>query len=106
MKNKNPAEAVKAFNKKNKPIMIFIQVNKKLNKLQAEEATKLWATSLYNAHHEVNRYMVDDHQAIFMINDGSKAWEIKDFLVKQKNCDLVTIDQEKYSGEYSENSEL
>lgn len=106
MKNKNPAEAVKMFNNKNKPMMIFVQVNKKLNKFEAEDATKLWATSLYNAHYEVNRFMVSDNEAIFMINDGSKSWEIKDFLIQQKNCDLVTIDQDKYPGKYAEKSDL
>ncbi|RNA00676.1 LDLR chaperone boca [Brachionus plicatilis] len=106
LKSGNPGEAVKMFNKKNKPMMIFVEVNKKLNKLQAEEKTKLWATSLFNAHYEVNRFMVDDHQAIFMINDGSKSWEIKDYLIQQKDCNLVTIDQDKYPGKYADKSEL
>lgn len=33
-----------------------------------------------------------------MINDGYLAWEIKDFLVKQDQCEEVTIDQEKFDG--------
>jgi hypothetical protein len=36
-----------------------------------------------------------------MIKDGSYAWEIKDFLIKQERCEEVTIDQEKYAGLHS-----
>ncbi|CAF0772000.1 unnamed protein product [Brachionus calyciflorus] len=104
--SKNAAESVKAFNKKNKPLMIFVEIRKSLSKLEAEDASKIWSTALFNAHYEVNRYMIDDHQAIFMVNDGSKAWEIKDYLVQQKDCLQVTIDQEKYPGLHIQKSEL
>jgi hypothetical protein len=33
-----------------------------------------------------------------MINDGSLAWEIKDFLVKQNECEDVSIDKETFDG--------
>ncbi len=33
-----------------------------------------------------------------MIKDGSKAWEIKDFLVTQERCELVTIEGKDYYG--------
>jgi hypothetical protein len=41
---------------------------------------------------------MDEKQAIFMINDGAVAWEIKDFLIKQERCLEVTIDSETFPG--------
>jgi len=33
-----------------------------------------------------------------MLKDGAKAWEIKDFLVKQDRCEVVSIDNQDYPG--------
>ena len=33
-----------------------------------------------------------------MLKDGAKAWEVKDFLVSQENCELVTIEGKDYYG--------
>ena len=33
-----------------------------------------------------------------MLKDGSKAWEIKDFLVTQDRCEVVTIEGKDYYG--------
>jgi hypothetical protein len=33
-----------------------------------------------------------------MIKDGSRAWEIKDYLVKQSKCEDVTIENQVYDG--------
>lgn len=33
-----------------------------------------------------------------MIKDGSKAWEIKNFLVTQERCEEVTIEGKNYPG--------
>ena len=33
-----------------------------------------------------------------MLNDGAKAYEVKNFLVTQDNCDVVTIEQRDYPG--------
>lgn len=45
--------------------------------------------------------MVDDSRVIFMMKDGSKAWEIKDYLVTQDRCEEVTIEQQIYYGKAS-----
>jgi hypothetical protein len=37
-------------------------------------------------------------RVIFMLTDGSKAWEVKDFLVQQDNCEEVTIEGKNYPG--------
>jgi hypothetical protein len=55
------------------------------------------------------RYMVEEDKAIFMVKDGSVAWEVKDFLIKQERCLEVTIENERYVGLHNsskENAEL
>lgn len=37
-------------------------------------------------------------RAIFMLRDGSYAWEIKDFLVNQDRCAEVTLEGQMYPG--------
>lgn len=37
-------------------------------------------------------------RAIFMLRDGSYAWEIKDFLVGQDRCADVTLEGQVYPG--------
>ena len=36
------------------------------------------------------------------LQDGSIAWEAKDFLVEQEECLEVTIEQKTYYGKYTE----
>ena len=43
-------------------------------------------------------YIVEDNKAIFMLKDGSKAWQVKDFLIQQERCQQVVIDDETYAG--------
>lgn len=49
--------------------------------------------------------MVDDNRAIFMFKDGSQAWEAKDFILTQKDCDQVTLENKVYHGQYSDNKQ-
>jgi hypothetical protein len=49
--------------------------------------------------------MVDDDRAIFMVKDGSRAWEVKDYLINQERCLEVTIDNEKYMGLHNNSKE-
>ena len=42
--------------------------------------------------------MVSDNRAIFLLQDGSTAWDIKDFLVKQPECESVEFDNQKFPG--------
>ena len=46
----------------------------------------------------VFRYVVGANRVLFMLKDGAKAWEIKDFLVQQDRCELVTIESQDYPG--------
>ena len=44
------------------------------------------------------RYVVGDNRVLFMLKDGSKAWEIKDYLTTQDQCEMVTIEGRDYFG--------
>lgn len=42
--------------------------------------------------------MVGSNRVIFMLRDGSMAWEIKDFLVSQERCVDVTVEGQVFPG--------
>ncbi len=44
------------------------------------------------------RFVVGSNRAIFMLRDGSYAWEIKDFLVAQDRCEDVTVEGQVFPG--------
>lgn len=44
------------------------------------------------------RFVVGSNRAIFMLRDGSVAWEIKDFLVSQERCVDVTVEGQVFPG--------
>lgn len=44
------------------------------------------------------RYIVDDSRVLFLLQDGSQAYEVKDFLVQQDRCQEVTIDNRPFYG--------
>ena len=41
------------------------------------------------------------NRVLLMLKDGSKAWEVKDFLVQQDRCEVVTIEGKDYPGKGS-----
>lgn len=45
-----------------------------------------------------SRFIVGSDRAIFMLRDGSYAWEIKDFLIGQDRCADVTLEGQVYHG--------
>ena len=51
-----------------------------------------------SVHLFVLRYVVGSNRVLFMLKDGAKAWEIKDFLVRQDRCEVVTIENQDYPG--------
>lgn len=44
------------------------------------------------------RFVVGSNRVIFMLRDGSYAWEIKDFLVAQDRCEDVTVEGQVFPG--------
>ena len=41
--------------------------------------------------------MADD-RVLFMVKDGSLAWDVKDFLITQSDCKLVEFDNQQFPG--------
>jgi len=96
----NP-EALLRMSKKGKSLMMFATVTGKPNKVELEEVTKIWQTSLMNNHIPSERFVIDERRVIFMFKDGSLAWEAKDFIIEQERCAEVTIENKSYPGKHS-----
>jgi len=47
------------------------------------------------------RYVVASNRVLLMLKDGSQAWQVKDFLVEQDRCEVVTIEGKDYPGKGS-----
>ncbi|XP_061185415.1 LDLR chaperone boca-like [Saccostrea echinata] len=94
----NNPELMLQASKKGRTLMMFATVSGDPTEKETEQITQLWQTSLFNANYEVQRYVVSSNRVIFMIKDGSKAWEIKDFLITQDRCEEVTIEGKNYPG--------
>lgn len=103
LKFDNPEDILKA-SKKGRTLMTFVTTYGK-NKQETEEITALWQSSLQNSHIVAERYLIDDNRAIFMFKDGALAWEAKDYLVQQEFCDVVTIENKPYYGQFSPNKD-
>ncbi|XP_038079159.1 LRP chaperone MESD-like [Patiria miniata] len=96
----NPESALK-LTKKGKTLMLFVTVSGNPTEEETETITNQWQSMLFNAHYNFKRYPVSSNRAIFLLTDGSLAWEIKDFLIEQDRCDEVTIDSQVYYGKGS-----
>jgi hypothetical protein len=44
------------------------------------------------------RYVVDDRRVLFLLQDGSQTYDVKDYLIQQDRCEEVTIDNRPYYG--------
>ncbi|XP_014392406.1 PREDICTED: LDLR chaperone MESD isoform X3 [Myotis brandtii] len=91
-------ESILKMTKKGKTLMMFVTVSGSPSEKETEEITSLWQGSLFNANYDVQRFIVGSDRAIFMLRDGSYAWEIKDFLVSQDRCADVTLEGQVYPG--------
>lgn len=125
----NPENVLKA-SKKGRTVMAFVTVSENPSRLETEEITKVWQTSLWNANIQaekwvsfwktlwfrysnisseirqirfIRRYMIDDNRAIFMFKDGSQSWEAKDFLLQQERCESVSLENKVFPGKGSPN---
>ncbi|XP_072475338.1 LRP chaperone MESD [Notamacropus eugenii] len=91
-------ESILKMTKKGKTLMMFATVSGNPTEKETEEITSLWQGSLFNANYDVQRFIVGSDRAIFMLRDGSYAWEIKDFLISQERCADVTLEGQVYPG--------
>lgn len=41
---------------------------------------------------------MEDDRLMFMFKDGSRAWEGRDFLLKQENCKEITLEGQSIKG--------
>ncbi|TDH16755.1 hypothetical protein EPR50_G00001270 [Perca flavescens] len=92
-----PEELLK-MSKKGKTLMVFATVSGDPTEKETEEITGLWQGSLFNANYDIQRFVVGSNRAIFMLRDGSLAWEVKDFLVGQERCADVTVEGQVFPG--------
>ncbi|XP_066492176.1 LRP chaperone MESD [Tiliqua scincoides] len=91
-------ESILKMTKKGKTLMMFVTVSGDPTEKETEQITNLWQGSLFNANYDVQRFIVGPNRAIFMLRDGSYAWEIKDFLINQERCLDVTVEGQVYPG--------
>uniref|UniRef100_A0A3P9HR82 LRP chaperone MESD n=1 Tax=Oryzias latipes TaxID=8090 RepID=A0A3P9HR82_ORYLA len=92
-----PEELLK-MSKKGRTLMVFATVSGDPTEKETEEITGLWQGSLFNANYDLQRFVVGSNRVIFMLRDGSLAWEVKDFLVGQDRCAEVTVEGQVFPG--------
>ncbi|KAG7220827.1 hypothetical protein INR49_031566 [Caranx melampygus] len=92
-----PEELLK-MSKKGRTLMVFATVSGDPTEKETEEITGLWQGSLFNANFDVQRFVVGSNRVIFMLRDGSLAWEVKDFLIAQERCVDVTVEGQVFHG--------
>ncbi|XP_072321635.1 LRP chaperone MESD [Eucyclogobius newberryi] len=90
------------LSKKGRTLMVFATVSGEPSEKETEEVTGLWQGSLFNANYDIQRFVVGSNRAIFMLRDGSMAWEVKDFLVAQDRCAEVTVEGQVFPGKAAE----
>lgn len=86
------------MSKKGRTLMVFATVSGDPTEKETEEITGLWQGSLFNANFDIQRFVVGSNRVIFMLRDGSMAWEVKDFLVSQERCVDVTVEGQVFPG--------
>ncbi|XP_041659038.1 LRP chaperone MESD [Cheilinus undulatus] len=99
-----PEELLK-MSKKGRTLMVFATVSGDPTEKETEEITGLWQGSLFNANFDVQRFVVGSNRVIFMLRDGSMAWEVKDFLVSQERCADVTVEGQVFPGKAGKNKD-
>ena len=82
--------------KKGKPVMIFVGVRGVPDQTHTEKTSARWMQSLQNAHIQVQRYVVAPDRVLFVVEDGSLAWKVKDYLITLTECTTVSFDQLSY----------
>uniref|UniRef100_A0A0N5A2A5 Mesoderm development candidate 2 n=1 Tax=Parastrongyloides trichosuri TaxID=131310 RepID=A0A0N5A2A5_PARTI len=105
----NEEELLK-MSKKGQSVMMFVTVkdinNEGTSKSFTDKITSVWQGVIQNNHLNANVFVVEDNRAIFMFNDGSQAFEAKDFILKQKECVEVLLEGQILKGPASGKTEL
>lgn len=94
---KDPEKLMRA-SKKGKTVMAFVTVGNSPTKEETEMLTQRWQVGLTNSHMKCERFVVADNKAIFVFEDGSLAFEAKDFLTQQPEVEEYSIDNRSWHG--------
>ncbi|KAK3734545.1 hypothetical protein QZH41_010388 [Actinostola sp. cb2023] len=86
------------LSKKGKVLMLFVGIADNPTKTKTEEISARWQSSLHNAHLQVERFIVADDRVLFLLKDGSIAWDVRDFLITQPECKMVEFENQKFPG--------
>ncbi|MFH4978237.1 hypothetical protein AB6A40_004946 [Gnathostoma spinigerum] len=101
-KNAKTPEDLMKISKKGQSLMMFVGVGdvdgKPASRWYTDKWTAVWQNSLFNNHIDVKVFVIEDNRAIFMFSDGSKAWEAKDFLLKQAQVSEVMLEGRQFDG--------
>ncbi|KAI6190391.1 hypothetical protein M3Y97_00112600 [Aphelenchoides bicaudatus] len=97
----NPDDLLR-FSKKGQPVMMFVTITDGTNNKPSRQFTDglsgLWQSNLFNAHIDMQAYVVEDDRILFLFKDGSKAWEGRDYLLKQPQCKEITLEGNSIPG--------
>merc|ERR1712038_546279 len=96
--NPDDPESMLQATKTGQTLMMFITVSGAPSEDETQTISQRWQSSLFNANVNLQRYVVGPNRVLFLLNDGSQAWEIKDYLIQQDRCELVTIEGRDYYG--------
>jgi len=91
-------EDIVMASKKGQPLMIFANVAGNPTKKQTDKISALWQQSLQNANIQVQRYIVSDNRVLLQVSDGSLAFKIKDYLISQDTCEVVSFENMEFPG--------
>ena len=76
--------------------MMFIKLRGPTSKEQTDRISNRWAIGLLNGHIPVQRYVVSEDKVLFVVQEGSQAWDAKEYLVEQEDCIEVQLEQVPY----------
>lgn len=94
---KDPEKLMRA-SKKGKTVMAFVTVANNPSKEETEALTQRWQVGLTNNHMKCERFVIADDRAIFVFEDGSLAFEAKDYFTEQPELKEYSIDNRVWQG--------
>lgn len=94
---KDPEKLMRA-SKKGKTVMAFATVANNPTKEETEMLTQRWQVGLTNSHMKCERFVISDDRAIFVFEDGSLAFEAKDYFLEQPELKEYAIDNKVWQG--------
>lgn len=91
-------EKLMIASKKGKTVMAFVTLAGNPTKRTTEDLTQRWQVGLGNNHMRCERFVIADNRAIFVFEDGSLAFDAKDFFIDQPEVKEYSIDSRVWRG--------